>query len=177
MKMKKDIVPIEVIENRIYLIRGQKVMLDRDLAKLYDVETRALKQAVKRNLNRFPDDFMFILNSKEVNLLVSHFVIPSGSYFGGSAPFAFTEHGILMLSSVLNSQQAIDVNIMIMRAFVKLRQILSTHKELSLKITELERKYEGHDVEIQQIFEAIKQLMNPPVSNGKRIGFRTGKDV
>jgi hypothetical protein len=169
---KADIVPIEVIENNIYLIRGQKVMLDRDLAILYGMETRALKQAVKRNENRFPVDFMFILTKEELNLLVSQNVIPSKSYFGGAEPYVFTEHGILMLSSVLNSQKAIDVNIRIMRAFIKLRAVIAAHKELAGKLSELERKYEGHDVNIQQIFNAIKLLMKPPMKHSKRIGFR-----
>jgi hypothetical protein len=169
--MKTDIIPTERIENKIYFIRGQKVMLDRDLAELYGMETRLLKRAVRRNQKRFPHDFMFILNQEEVRGLVSQIGIPSSSNFGGAEPFAFTEHGILMLSSVLNSQKAIDVNIMIMRAFVKLRQILSSHKELASKFAELERKYEGHDIEIKQIFEAIRQLMSPPVKKKNKIGF------
>lgn len=170
---KAAIVQIEVIENKIYLIRGQKVMLDRDLAILYGMETRALKQAVKRNINRFPNDFMFILTRRELNSVVSQNVTPSKSYFGGSNPFAFTEHGILMLSSVLNSRKAVDVNIQIMRAFIKLRAILAAHKELAVKLVELEMKYEGHDVEIKRIFMAIRQLMSPPTKKQKKIGFLT----
>ena len=169
--IKKEIVPIEVIENKIYLIRGQKVMFDRDLAMLYGVETRILNKAVKRNIDRFPSDFMFELNNEEYKNLKFHF---GTSSWGGlrKHPKVFTEHGILMLSSVLNSKRAIHVNIQIMRAFVKLRNILSTHKELAAKLAELERKYEGHDVNIRQIFSAIKQLMKPPVKRSKRIGFR-----
>jgi hypothetical protein len=173
--IKDKIIPIEGIENKIYLIQGQKVMLDRDLAILYGVETRVLKQAVKRNLKRFPEDFMFVLGNKDIELLVSQNVIPSRSYFGGSRPFAFSEQGVSMLSTVLNSEKAIMVNIAIMRAFVKLRQILATHKELAAKLAELERKYEGHDVNIRQIFNAIRQLMSPPVKKKKKIGFLTEK--
>jgi hypothetical protein len=166
-----EIVPIEVIENKIYLIRGQKVMLDKDLAALYGVETKILNKAVKRNIDRFPLDFMFELNNEEYKNLKFHF---GTSSWGGlrKPPKVFTEHGILMLSSVLNSKRAVNVNIQIMRAFVKLRQILSSHKELAAKINELERKYEGHDVNIRQIFNAIKQLMKPPVKRSKRIGFK-----
>ena len=126
----KALIPVEVIEERILLIRGQKVMLSTHLAELYDVETRALNQAVKRNISRFPEDFMFQLNSAE-GALVSQNVIPHKKYFGGSLPYAFTEQGVAMLSSVLNSERAIKVNIEIMRAFVRLRQILASNKELA----------------------------------------------
>ena len=124
----KQITPHESVINKILLIRNQKVMLDRDLATLYGVETRVLKQSVKRNKKRFPPDFLIILNSKEINNLVSQNVIPSKSFLGGSRPFAFTEQGVAMLSSVLNSESAIEVNIVIMRSFVKLREIISTLK-------------------------------------------------
>ena len=171
----KEIIPIEVIENKIYLIRGQKVMLDRDLAELYGLENRILKRAVRRNYKRFPLDFMFILTEEEVRFMVSQIGIPSMSHFGGAKPFAFTEHGILMLSSVLNSRKAIDVNIQIMRTFVKLRAFLATHKELAVKLNELERKYEGHDEAIKHIFAVIRQLMSPPVKKKKKIGFLAEK--
>lgn len=173
--MRNEIVPYEAIENKIYIIRGQKVMLDRDLAGLYGIETRILKRAVRRNLKRFPPDFMFILTHEEVEYLVSQIGIPSMSYFGGAEPFAFTEHGILMLSSVLNSQRAVDVNIQIMRTFVKLRIMLAAHKELAIKLAELERKYEGHNADIKLIFAAIRQLMTPPVKKKRKIGFLTEK--
>ena len=177
----KDLIPQEVVENKIYLIRGHKVMLSKHLAKLYNVETRILIQAVKRNIERFPKDFMFQLTLEEAQSLRSQFEIsnvplrPTVSGRGGSRylPYAFTEQGVAMLSSVLNSKRAIQVNIAIMRAFVKLRQILSTHKELAHKLNELERKTEKHDMEIQGIFEAIRQLMAPPPEKPRRmIGFK-----
>ena len=169
----KDLIPQQVIERRIYLIRGHKVMLDSDLAKLYGVGTRDLNKAVSRNLDRFPRDFMFQLTKNEVQNLMFH----SGtSRWGGvrKLPRVFTEQGVAMLSTVLKSKKAIQVNIAIMRAFVKLRQIISTHKELAHKLKELENKIERHDSEIQSIFEAIRQLMaSPPERQKRRIGFRT----
>jgi len=147
-------------------------MLDKDLAKLYGVETFNLNKAVKRNLDRFPEDFMFQLNKEEFDNLIFQFGISS---WGGTRklPYVFTEQGVAMLSSVLRSRRAIHVNIAIMRAFVKLRQILSTHKDLVHKLAELERKIEKHDAEIQSIFEAIRQLMAPPPEKPRRyIGFR-----
>ena len=167
------IVPIELIESKIYLIRGHKVMLDSDLAELYGVETRALVQAVKRNIGRFPQDFMFQLNNQEVITLRSQIVI-SKSGKGGRRfiPYVFTEQGVAMLSSVLNSERSILVNIAIMRAFVKLREILSVNKELAHKLAQLERKIEKHDTEIKVIFDAIRQLMAAPEPKEKKIGFR-----
>ncbi|HBI23259.1 MAG TPA: DNA-binding protein, partial [Nitrospiraceae bacterium] len=167
------IVPIELIESKIYLIRGHKVMLDSDLAELYGVETRALVQAVKRNIGRFPQDFMFQLNNQEVITLRSQIVI-SKSGKGGRRfiPYVFTEQGVAMLSSVLNSERSILVNIAIMRAFVKLREILSVNKELAHKLAQLERKIEKHDTEIRVIFDAIRQLMATPEPKEKKIGFR-----
>jgi len=164
------IVPIELIESKIYLIRGHKVMLDSDLAELYGVETRALVQAVKRNIGRFPQDFMFQLNNQEVITLRSQIVI-SKSGKGGRRfiPYVFTEQGVAMLSSVLNSERAILVNIAIMRAFVKLREILSVNKELAHKLAQLERKIEKHDTEIKVIFDAIRQLMAAPEPKEKKI--------
>jgi phage regulator Rha-like protein len=176
-----DLVPQEVIENKIYLIRGHKVMLSQHLANLYGVETRVLIQAVKRNIERFPEDFMFRLTPEETQSLRSQIVIskskPHGSTLGrGGArypAYAFTEQGVAMLSSVLNSKLAIQVNIAIMRAFVKLRQILSTHKEFAHKLNELERKIEKHDVDIQSVFKAIRQLMAPSPAKPRVItGFK-----
>lgn len=154
----KELIPVEIIERKIYLIRGEKVMLSMHLAGLYGVETRALNQAVKRNIHRFPEDFMFQISEPEAEQLVSQNVIPHKKYFGGSLPYAFTEQGVAMLSSVLNSEQAIKINITIMRAFVKLRELLSTNKELAHKLGLLERKIEKHDEEIKAIFNAIRQL-------------------
>ena len=149
-------------------------MLDRDLAELYGVKPIALRQQVKRNIERFPDDFMFQLTSHEAESLVSQNVIPSQSHLGGYLPYAFTEQGIAMRSSVLKSKRAVQVNIAIMRAFVKLREIFVTHKELAYQLKELERTVGAHDEHIQVIFEAIRKLMAPPPPPEKKkrpIGF------
>ncbi len=149
-------------------------MLDFDLSKLYEVETRALKQAVKRNIDRFPNDFMYILTDDEVNEMVSQNVIPSKSYFGGALPFAFTEQGVSMLSSVLRSQKAIQVNIAIMRAFVFIKQYALTHKDLTDKLKELETKY---NKQFSDVYEAINYLLKKDKQEieqkeRKRIGFK-----
>ena len=167
-----DIVLLETVEQHIFVIRGQKVMLSPHLAELYGVETRVLNQAVKRNIDRFPTDFMFQLNNSETEGLVSQNVIPHKKYFGGSFPYAFTEQGVAMLSSVLNSKRAVQVNIAIMRAFVKLREMLTTHKDLARKLDEMERKY---DAQFRVVFDAIRQLMSPPQTPRKKIGFK-GED-
>ena len=165
-----SIVPVELIEKKIYLVRGQKVMLGSDLAELYEVETRALVQAVKRNIGRFPPDFMFQLNNQEVTSLRSQIVI-SKSGKGGRryVPYVFTEQGVAMLSSVLNNERAILVNIAIMRAFVKLRDMISSHKDMAKRLDELEEKY---DAQFKVVFDAIRQLMTPPETGKKKIGFR-----
>ena len=171
-------VPIERIENKIYLIRGQKVMLDFHLADLYGAETKQLKRQVKRNIGRFPADFMIQLTKEEAKILRCQI---GASSWGGSRylPYAFTEHGILMLSSVLNSERAIHVNIAIMRAFVKLKQVLATHKELAEKLKELEGEVGKHNKLIIEIFEIIKQLtpplLPPPKPKGP-IGFGKPSD-
>ncbi len=168
----KELIPQEVIERKIYLIRGHKVMLDKDLATLYGVATFNLNKAVMRNTDRFPEDFMFQLNTEEFKNLIFQFGISS---WGGTRklPRAFTEQGVAMLSSVLRSKRAIYVNIAIMRAFVRLKAILSTHAELAHKLDELERKIEKHDVDIQSIFEAIRQLMALPPDKTRVItGFK-----
>lgn len=153
------LVPAEVVERRTYLIRRQKVMLSTDLAELYGVEPRVLVQAVKRNIERFPKDFMFQLTHDEFRNLKSQIVTSSWGGVRRATPYAFTEQGVAMLSSVLRSQRAILVNIAIMRAFVKLRQLLATHKQLAQKLEALERKY---DRRFRVVFQAIKQLMQPP---------------
>jgi hypothetical protein len=165
-----SLVPTEIIEKKILLIRGQKVLLDADLAELYGVPTKALKQSVKRNIKRFPSDFMFILTYQEVRNLRSQFVTSSSSGWGGTriSPMAFTEQGVAMLSSVLNSEKAIEVNIMIMRAFVKLREMIASNKDLARRLDELEKKY---DKQFKIVFEAIRQLMIPPVTPKRKIGF------
>jgi len=170
-KTTTALVPTERIERHILLIRGEKVMLDSDLAELYAVETRVLIQAVKRNLARFPDDFMFQLSVEEDAFLRSQFVISKTPGRGGRRyrPYAFTEHGVAMLSSVLNSPRAVQVNIEIMRAFSRLRRILASHAELARKITRLEKKY---DARFKMVFEAIRALMEPPETPPKdRIGY------
>jgi hypothetical protein len=168
------IVPAECIERSILLIRGQKVMLDRDLAQLYSVETRALNQAVRRNIDRFPEDFMFGLAREEI-MRISQFVISSAHPRVRTLKFsknvmAFTEHGVAMLSSVLNSPRAVQVNIQIMRAFSKLREIISLNKDLARRLDELEKKY---DAQFKIVFHAIRQLMAPPEHEPpkRRIGF------
>jgi phage regulator Rha-like protein len=168
----KDIIPVEVIEKKILLIRGQKVILDRDLAELYGVEVKQLKRQVRRNMDRFPTDFMFQLSKEEHESLRRHFGTLKRGEHSKYLPYSFTEQGVAMLSSVLNSKRAIKVNIEIMRAFVRLREILSTHKELAHKLMALERKIGKHDEEIKVIFEAIHQLMMPPEKPKKKIGFR-----
>jgi hypothetical protein len=161
----------EKIERLILLVRGEKVMLDSDLAALYGVQTRVLLQAVRRNRTRFPDDFMFQLSAEEHQLLRSQIVIlkPGRGRHRKYLPYVFTEQGVAMLSSVLNSPRAIQVNIEIMRAFVRLRQILATHADLARKLDELERKY---DAKFRMVFDAIRQLMTPPTSRTKRIGYK-----
>ncbi len=175
-KMPKDrsLIPVERIERSILLIRGKKVMLDRDLAQLYGVETRALNQAVRRNVDRFPEDFMFRLTREEI-MRISQFVISSAHPRVKTLKFsknvmAFTEHGVAMLSSVLNSPRAVQVNIQIMRTFAKLREIISLNKDLARRLDELEKKY---DAEFKVVFDAIRQLMAPPEPKTpkKRIGF------
>jgi hypothetical protein len=170
----KSLAPIEVIEQKILMIRGQKVILGVHLAKLYGVETRALNQAVKRNRERFPDDFMFSLTTEEAEVLVSQNVIPHKKYLGGALPFAFTEQGVAMLSSVLNGKRAIEVNIMIMRTVVKLREMMLSHKDLARKLAELEKKYDG---QFQVVFEAIQQFMIEEEKPKRKIGFTAKRRV
>jgi hypothetical protein len=173
MTDKRSVVTVERIEAQIFMIRGQKVMLSTHLAELYEVEVRALVQAVKRNIERFPEDFMFQLNAEEFANLKSQIVISS---WGGSraAPYAFTEHGVAMLSSVLRSDRAIHVNVEIMRAFVRLRQMLASNADLARKLATLEKKY---DAQFKIVFDAIRELMTPPDPKKKRpIGFVPWKE-
>lgn len=163
-------IAVEKIENKIFQIRGKRVMLDKDLAVLYDVKPIALRQQVKRNRERFPEDFMFQLTEGEVKVMVSQNVIPSKQTLGGYLPYAFTEQGIAMLSSVLRSRRAILVNIQIMRAFVNLRRIALTYAGLKHKIEEMEKKY---DKQFAIVFRTIKQFLEPPpVKEKPPIGFR-----
>ena len=167
------------IETKIYEIRGVKVMLDYDLAGLYEVETRALNQAVKRNIKRFPDDFMFQIVSDEWNVLISQIVTSKTEKRGGTQklPYAFTEQGVSMLSGILTSDKAIDVNISIMRAFVFIRQYSLTHKDLTDRLQELEKKYDKHDKQFKDVYEAISFLLQKDTlateqKQRKRIGYK-----
>ncbi len=164
-------VPEEIIISKIYFIRGQKVMLDKDLAELYGVETKKFNQAVKRNLDRFPVDFMFELNEEEFKNLRSQIVTSS---WGGSryAPKVFTEQGVAMLSSVLNTKLAIEVNIRIIRIFTKLRESILTNKDILLKLEQVERKMMSHDEELELIFKYLKELLNPEQKPIVPIGFK-----
>ncbi len=168
-----QLIPMERIENKIYMIRGQKVMIDRDLAELYGVETRLLKQAVKRNIKRFPPDFMFRLTKKELENWRSLIVMSNSDKIGFRwLPYAFTENGVAMLSSVLRSDYAVQVNIQIMRAFTNLRRILTGHIEVSRKLKELEQRLDKHDEKIVSIFDAIKKMIEPPEQPKKKFGFQ-----
>jgi tetrahydromethanopterin S-methyltransferase subunit G len=168
--MEKELMSIGRVARAIHMLRGQKVILGRDLASLYGVTVGALTQAVKRNPGRFPKDFVFQLNAGELRNLKSQLVISS---WGGrrALPYAFTEQGVAMLSSVLKSERAVKVNIAIMRAFVKLREILETNRELARKFAELEQRVGKHDDEIAAIIDAIRQLMAPPEKPRREIGF------
>src|SRR5437667_10791648 len=164
-------VPIQLIERRIYLIRGQKVMMDRDLAELYQVKPIALRQQVRRNLERFPKDFMFQLTEKEADLLVSQSVIPSKKSLGGYLPYVFTQEGVAMLSSVLRCKRAIQVNVAIMRAFVRLRQMLESNEELNRRFAAVIKKLGDHDTYFKVVFDELEKLSNKPVSPPRQIGF------
>jgi phage regulator Rha-like protein len=182
MPDNSEIVPIGEIEQRILLIRGQRVIIDADLARLYDVSTKQLNQAIRRNIERFPDDFMLQLTWDEAQRLRSQIVTLNVTHTGGEAPrrgqhmkyrpYAFTEHGAIMAASVLKTEQAVKVSVYVVRAFVKLREMLSAHKELAAKLAELERKLDKHDGQIVCLIEAIRQLMTPPPEpKRKPIGF------
>lgn len=165
-----EIIQFEAITNKIQFIRGHRVLLDRDLAFLYGVETRVLTQAVRRNIKRFPEDFMFVLEEREFNLLMSQSVISKSMGRGGTRkpPMAFTEQGVAMLSSVLKSERAIKVNIAIMRAFVQMRQMVTSHEDLKRKIEEMEDRY---DEQFRVVFEAIRQLLSEDEKPKRKIGF------
>jgi len=163
------IIQEETLTQRIFILRGKKIMFDFDLAKLYGMETRALKQQVRRNNERFPDDFMFIISAYEVDAMVSQNVIPSRSYFGGTNPMAFTELGVAMLSSILKSKRAIMVNIAIMRAFVSLRQLIDANKDLTKRIDSLEEKY---DKKFMLVLEAINELIQQENEPREKIGYK-----
>ncbi len=172
---QETIVPLAQIETRILEIRGHKVMIDADLAELYGVTTKRLNEQVRRNIDRFPQDFMFQLMPKEFDCLRSQFATSNSEGGRGGRrhlPYAFTEHGAIMAASVLNAPRAVEVSIYVVRAFVRLRELVSTHKELSNKLDELERKVSGHDRAIAGLFDAIRQLMAPPAVKKRKIGFK-----
>ncbi len=165
----------ELLIGKVRYIRGQKVMLDRDLAELYGVKPTRLREQVKRNIPRFPEMFMFQLTPSELRDLVSQHAIPSHSHTGGTLPYAFTEHGILMLANVLRSEQAIAVSIRIIDIFVRMRQVMLAHKDVLLRLEQLERRIGEHGSDIQSIFEYLKQLLTPPSEPRKQIGFKPGE--
>lgn len=169
--MSKDVIPVEQVVRTILFIRGQKVLLDADLARLYGVTTGNLNKAVQRNSERFPDDFMFRLTREEAHRLTFQFGRSKGRGGRRNLPYAFTEQGVAMLSSVLKSDRAVKVNIAIMRAFVQLRQALDTNRELARKFAELEKHVGRHDQQISAILEAIRQLMTPATKPAREIGF------
>jgi phage regulator Rha-like protein len=182
--MGKLTIPDEVVINKIYLIRGQKVMLDRDIAVLYGVDTKRLKEAVRRNIERFPEDFMFEMTAKELENWRSQFASSNSEKMGlRYAPFCFTEEGVTMLACVLSSPRAISVNIQIIRVFKRMREMLANHKDILIKLEGIEKKLLHHDnhlkkheEEIQLIFEALKQLLDTPNPPRKRIGYRQSGD-
>ncbi len=174
-KQKNELlIPDEVVLNKIYFIRGQKVMLDRDLAELYGVKPIRLREQVKRNIIRFPENFMLQLTDEEVETMVSQNAIPSKQHLGGYLPYAFTEHGVLMLANVLRSDQAIQMSIRIIEIFVKMREMILTHKDILLKLEQIEKRVIQHDDEIQIIFDHIKLLLNPAQQKRNPIGFKIG---
>jgi len=167
------LIPAEIIEKKILLIRGEKVMLDADLAELYGVEVKHLKRQVRRNIDRFPEDFMIQLSKEEYDSLRRHFGTLKRGAHSKYLPYAFTEQGVAMLSSVLNSERAIKVNIEIMRAFVRLRRMLASHAELARKLDALEKKY---DAQFRVVFDAIRELMKPPEPKKRQIGFHRERE-
>ena len=166
-------IPEETIISKIYVIRGQKVMIDRDLAKLYGIETKVLKQAAKRNFDRFPEDFMFEMTGEEFQNWRSQIVTSNSERMGlRYAPFCFTEQGVTMLSCVLNSKKAIETNIRIIRVFIKMREMLLTHKDILLKLEQFEKQLGKNSEDIQIIFKALRQFLNPPQEPRKLIGYK-----
>ncbi len=162
----------EVIRSRIFVIRSNRVMIDADLAKLYGVSTKVFNQAIKRNTSRFPDDFMFQLTENEYDDLRSQFVTSSSDYGGRRyLPYAFTEHGVAMLSSVLNSERAVQMNIFIIRAFIKMRELLETNKDLALKVSEIEKRQDKQGEQLSTIDQVVKELLNTPIKPKSKIGF------
>ncbi len=172
MKKSLQLIPAEVIENKIYIIRGQKVMLDSDLARLYQVETKGLVQAVKRNRARFPNDFMFQVSQKEAELMRSQ-IVTASKRNTRYTPYVFTEHGVTMLASILKSKRAVETSILIVRAFIKLREMLQSHKDVLQEIEKIKRDQRKHGEKISAIMQVINKLLAPdPVSKKEQIGFK-----
>lgn len=179
-KSSQSLMPDEVVMSKIYIVRDQRVMLDRDLAYLYDVKAYRLREQVKRNENKFPDHFMFQLSEEEAEIMVSQNAIPSKQHLGGALPYVFTEHGVLQLANVLRSERATEMSIKIIEVFVKMREILFSHKDLLLELEEVRKKISGHDEEIALIFEYIKQFEQIKreeleYKNRKPIGYKPKK--
>ncbi|MEZ4721116.1 MAG: ORF6N domain-containing protein [Flavobacteriales bacterium] len=172
MGEKKSILPDELVMNKIYMVRGQKVMLDRDLAELYDVKAIRLREQVKRNQERFPETFMFQLTEDEVETMVSQNAIPSKQHLGGALPYVFTEHGVLQLANVLKSGRAAEVSIKIVEVFVKMREMILTHKDILLKVEQMEKTVAGQDEKIAAIFEYLKQFIKDQETPRPEIGYK-----
>lgn len=162
----------DFLMNKIYILRGQKIMLDRDLAELYGTPPKRLREQVKRNLSRFPKNFMFQLTKREVEIMVSQNVIPSSQHLGGALPYAFTEHGILMLANVLKSDKAIKMSVRIIELFVKMRELLSTHKDILLQLEKLEKQVGENSEDIYKIFNALKKLLDPERPPMEKVGYK-----
>lgn len=174
-KQKTQLISEEILISKIHVVRGEKVMLDRDLALLYGVPTIRLREQVKRNFVRFPDHFMFQLTREEAGVMVSQFVIPSFKHLGGTLPFVFTEHGVLMMANVLKSEQAIQMSLRIIEIFVKMRELVSIHKDILLQLEKLEKRVGKNSNDIDRIFYALKKLLDPSRPPMEKVGYKTGK--
>ncbi|MEO5643835.1 MAG: ORF6N domain-containing protein [Bacteroidia bacterium] len=172
---KQEAVSEDVLMNKIYILRGQKIMLDRDLAGLYGVQAKRLREQVKRNLNRFPRNFMFQLTREETDFMVAQNAIPSLQHLGGTLPYAFTEHGILMLANILKSDEAIQMSVRIIEIFVKMRELLSMHKDILLQLEKLEKRVGENSSDINKIFSALKKLLDPERPPMEKVGYKTSK--
>ncbi|MBI1837519.1 MAG: ORF6N domain-containing protein [Flavobacteriia bacterium] len=171
--MNDIIIPDEQIIRKVYLIRGQRVMLDRDLADLYQIKPFRLREQVKRNLNRFPKKFMFQLNKEETELLVSQNAIPSKSHLGGYLPLVFSEHGILQLSNVIKSEKAINISVCIIEVFIKMREMIISNQEILLKLSDMNKIIEGHEDRIDMIYEYLKQFIDSKSIQRSEIGYKS----
>ena len=174
-KSKHLVIPDEILINKIYTLRGLRIMLDRDLAVLYGVKPIRLREQVKRNASRFPANFMFQLTEKEMELMVSQNAIPSKMHLGGSLPNAFTEHGVLMLANVLKSESAVLMSVRLIEIFVKMRELLLTHKDILLQLEKMEKQVVKNSDDIKMIFSALRQLLNPPTEPRRKVGYKIGK--